>query len=49
MPIWHKTENDFLIQQKRDEALRNYCKQNGIILIEIKYDENIENYLNNIL
>lgn len=49
MPIWHKTKNDFLIQQKRDEALRNYCKQNGIVLIEIKYNENIETYLNKVL
>lgn len=34
------------IQQRRDEYVRNYCKENMINLIEIKYDENIENKLN---
>ena len=32
-------------QQARDEELRQYCKNNNINLIEIKYDEDIEKIL----
>lgn len=32
-------------QQKRDEELRDYCKENNINLLEIRYDENIEEKL----
>lgn len=39
----------FKQQQKRDEFVRNYCKENDIKLIEIRYDENIEDKLNNLL
>lgn len=35
--FFHKTEEDFIIQQDRDRRLREYCKQNDITLIEIPY------------
>lgn len=35
----------FNIQKKHDKIKRLYCKQNNIYLIEIKYDENIEDKL----
>lgn len=37
---WHKTEEDFIYQQKRDDRKRNYCQQQGIFLIEVPYTEN---------
>lgn len=37
--------NAFNLQQKRDQIKRNYCLLNKIRLIEIRYDENIENRL----
>lgn len=40
-------ELEFQKQQKRDEYVRNYCKEHNIKLIEIKYNENINNKLNN--
>jgi hypothetical protein len=33
-------------QQNRDQYLREYCKNKGVILIEIKYDQDIINILN---
>lgn len=48
MPIWHKTEVEFLEQQNRDNALRDYCKENNIKLIEIKYNENVSERLDSI-
>lgn len=33
-------------QQKRDEFIRNYCKNNNILLLEIRYDDDIEKVLN---
>lgn len=32
-------------QKERDEYVRNYCKENNINLLEIRYDENIEEKL----
>lgn len=32
-------------QQKRDQYVRNYCKENSIKLLEIRYDEDIEKIL----
>ena len=32
-------------QLQRDNYIRNYCKNNNIKLIEIKYTENVENIL----
>lgn len=34
-------------QQRRDEYVRNYCKEHNIKLIEIKYNESINDKLNN--
>lgn len=36
-----------LLQHKRDEIKTNYCKENNINLLRIKYDENIEEKLTN--
>lgn len=36
--IW---KNQFERQQARDEELRQYCKENNIKLIEIRYDEDV--------
>lgn len=35
----------YLIQKKHDEIKKNYCIQNNINFLEIKYTENIENCL----
>lgn len=40
MSFFHKTHEDFLKQLKRDQNERNYCNENGIILIEISYEYN---------
>ena len=40
-------ELGFQKQQRRDEYVRNYCKEHNIKLIEIKYNENINDKLNN--
>lgn len=37
IPFFHKTLDSFEKQIKRDEELRNYCKNNEIKLIEIPY------------
>ena len=34
------------LQQKKDEIKNEYCKNNNINLIRIKYNENVENELN---
>ena len=57
MPFFHKTYEDFLKQQKRDQNERDYCKENGIILIEISYEYNtyekvvsfLEEHIKNVL
>ena len=41
-PFFHKSKLDFLKQQYRDNKLREYCKLNNIKLVEIKYDQNLE-------
>lgn len=35
--LFHKKEDEFKNQLKRDKNVRNYCKENEIILIEIPY------------
>lgn len=35
--FYHKKKDEFKNQLKRDENIRKYCKENGIILIEIPY------------
>jgi very-short-patch-repair endonuclease len=45
---FQKTYMNFLKQQERDAAKREYCKQNGIFLLEIPYTvpfSDIENYI----
>lgn len=57
MPFFHKTHEDFLKQLKRDQNERDYCKENGIILIEISYEYNtyekvvnfLEEHIKNVL
>lgn len=38
-------ELKFEHQQKRDEYVRNYCKENNVILLEIAYNQDIKNKL----
>lgn len=38
-------DKGFSLRLKRDKIKKDFCKKNNIILIEIKYDENIENKL----
>lgn len=46
IPVEHfGGELQFNKQQKRDQELRNYCKENNINLLEIRYDENIKEKL----
>lgn len=44
-PIF-QTEEEFQLQLRRDEEVRKYCKINNIVLIEIKYDDDVEKILN---
>lgn len=37
--LWHKTEDGFILQQKKDEYKNNYCKDNNIPLLRIPYWE----------
>lgn len=49
-PIEHfGGEKEFRKIQKKDQIKTDYCKQNGINLIRIRYDDNIESELNKIL
>lgn len=36
--LFHKTKQDFINQQKRDQLKRDWCALNDIELIELKYD-----------
>lgn len=51
--FFHNTHDDFLKQQKRDQNIREYCKDNSIILLEIPYTFNtyqkIDELLSNVL
>lgn len=42
-------EEKFKTQQKHDQIKRDYCNKNNIKLLEIRYDEDIEEKLNNFL
>ena len=50
---FHKTINDFHKQLERDTSIRNHCKNNNIIFIEIPYTydtyEKIEQLLNRVI
>lgn len=53
IPFFHKTEDSFKNQLKRDQNVRNYCKENNIILIEIPYTldtyEKIKDFLDKVI
>lgn len=40
---------DFKARCERDQAKRDFCKKNNIRLLEIRYDENVEEKLNKLL
>jgi len=42
-------ENGFLMRQKRDKIKTDYCKDNNIKLIRIRYDDNLINELTRFL
>jgi transposase-like protein len=42
-------EKEFMKQLERDQAKRNFCLKENIFLLEIKYDQNIENILKEIV
>ena len=44
-PQLNKTYNDFLNRQKRDKIKDQLCKENGITLIRIRYDEKLNREL----
>lgn len=48
MEFFHKTEDNFQMQVERDKRLKDYCKENKIKLIVIKYNQinKIEEILN---
>ena len=37
--LWEKAKQDLIKNQRRDEIKREFCKNNGIKLLEIRYDE----------
>lgn len=41
-----KGKKEYKLRKKHDKIKRRYCKKNGITLLEIKYNENIEENLN---
>lgn len=42
-----KLYKEFGTQQKHDQIKRDFCKNKGIKLLEIKYNEEVENKLEN--
>lgn len=40
----HKTKEDYKVSVKRDEIKREYCKANGITLLEVAYDQNLQEF-----
>lgn len=46
--FFHRTKNALSVQQLKDNIKKQYCDVNGISLLIIKYDENINNKLNKI-
>lgn len=43
--MFHKTRNDFLNQLKRDEKKLNFCRINGIILLEVYPNDKLDDDL----
>lgn len=47
-PYFHKNKETFKIKLERDILKKRSCKEQNIILIEIKYDiKNLEDYIKN--
>lgn len=46
---WHKSEQDFIKQQKRDQQKVDLCKKYGITLLIIPYFEDTEKYVKSLL
>jgi hypothetical protein len=46
--LFHSTASDFMAQKKRDQDKRDWCEQNRITLIELPYNEKIEEWLTRI-
>lgn len=46
IPFFHKNKEGFLNQKYRDDMKRRICKENGILLIEIPYNVNVNNIRN---
>ena len=44
-PLFCKTIEEFQAQQFRDRRKKELCKEKGIILIEVKYDEKLSEQL----
>lgn len=51
--FFHKTSEDFKVQLQRDQNVRNYCKENNVLLIEIPYTlntyESIKDFLDKVI
>lgn len=46
---WFGGEKEFILLQKKDKIKDNYCKENNIYLLRIKYSDNIIDILNKII
>lgn len=46
---FEKNNNELKLRQKRDQIKNEYCKNNNIRLLRIKYNENISEKLNFII
>lgn len=42
--LFHATAADFIAQKRRDQDKRDWCEQNRITLIELPYNEKIEEW-----
>ena len=42
---WFTHDNSLQVRQLRDKIKKEYCKQHGITLIEVKYNENVDDVL----
>ena len=48
-PIFHDTEEKFATRLRRDQIKRDYCASHGIRLVEIRYDQDIEEELKQVV
>lgn len=49
VPAWHKNEETFANAVKRDDDKNNFCTRNGIPLYRIRFDEDVNDSMKNIL